>query len=165
MIRDFFDETGVPILYLDNAIMQASQIQYSMKEARGDIGAFMKMLDQMIVGAYDMMGRLGDIPLTSEYFHTDMPETEQYQDLFRLAYQSGSIGYYFGDTKDHLSTTPIPDEATRNEMAAAGRVMIEQFVSGLDMPHIAERMRSLEAFERQVADRYPWVPSAAAVRK
>lgn len=168
MIRDFFDETGVPILYFDNVLTMGKLFQSQMAAggaAQGDPSAFLKAFDEMIVGAYDIMGRLDDVPLTSEYFHTEPQTTSRFDDLFQLAYQSGSAGYYFGDVKDHTSTTPVPDEAARGAMAAAGRVAIERFVSGLNMPHVVDQMRSLEAFERNVAERYPWVPSAAALRK
>lgn len=168
MVRDFFDETGVPILYFDNVMSMAKQFQSQMRAAgdavSNDPSAFLKVFDQMIVGAYDIMGRLDDVPLSREYFHTQAQTTSQFEDLFQLAYQSGSVGYYFGDVKDHASTTPIPDAATRSAMASAGRAAIGQFVAGLDMPHIVSQMRCLETFEREVAKRYPWVPSAASLQ-
>ena len=45
----------------------------------------------------------------------------QFDDVFALAYQSGSIGYYFGNPKDHMSTPSIPTEERRKELAEEGK--------------------------------------------
>ena len=62
---------------------------------------------QFTVGAYDMLGRLEDVPLTTKYEHQEKQSCAEFDDVFALAYQSGSIGYYFGDPKDHMSTPSI----------------------------------------------------------
>ena len=51
-----------------------------------------------------MLGRLEDVPLTTKYEHQEKQTCAEFDDIFALAYQSGSIGYYFGDPKDHMST-------------------------------------------------------------
>lgn len=74
-----------------------------------------------------------------------------------------AIGYCFGDHKDHMSTPAIPDEATRNALAAEGKGLIDALVARMDMPHVVDQMRSLEAYNIEVAKKFPWVPFAGAV--
>ena len=52
MVRDFFDETKVPVLYMD--ILKASEaVQFNLMEKFHD----------MNIGAYKVLGRLEDVPL------------------------------------------------------------------------------------------------------
>lgn len=157
MIRDFFDETGVPILYMDLSM----QMMKSGRDLFGSLDSF----HAITVGAYQMMGRLGDIPLTTEYAHADPQTCAPFNDLFGLAYQSASIGYCFADPKDHMSTTAIPDEETRQKLADEGEALINELVARMDMPQVVAKMRELEAYNRQVEESCPWMPSAFHNRK
>lgn len=152
MVRDFFDETGVPILYMDLTMQM-------MKNAR-DLFKTMDSFHAITVGAYQLMGRLGDVPLTTEYCHRNPQSCAPFDDLFALAYQSGSIGYCFAEHEDHMSTPSIPDEAARQRLADEGQELIEALVQRMDLPHVVEQMRKLEAYNSAAAERYPWMPSA-----
>ena len=153
MVRDFFDETGVPILYMDMMLQMSRQKPDWLK----DIGSG---FHAMTVGAYQIMGRLADVPLVTEYDHRDMQTCAPFNDLFGLAYQSAAVGYCFADPKDHMSTPPIPDEETRRDMAGKGVRLIEEMVRGMDMPHIVAQLRDLEAYNRQTMAERPWMPAA-----
>ena len=157
MVRDFFDETGVPILYMD----------LTMQMSRKAVDLF-KNLDSfhaITVGAYKIMGRLEDVPLTTEYAHSDPQSCAPFDDIFGLAYQSAAIGYCFAQQKDHMSTTAIPDVETRNALAAEGEELIAQLVERMNLPHVVEQMRKLEAYNDQVAAEKPWMPSAGAKKR
>ena len=45
-----------------------------------------------------------------------------------------------------MSTTAIPDKETRKRLADEGQELIETLVNRMDLPHIAEQMRSLETY-------------------
>lgn len=162
MVRDFFDETGVPILYLDMCmqIFGAAKDLFNAEEMQKNPAIFMETLDSMFVGAYDILGRLEDVPLTSAYTHTEPQTVAAFNSLFNLAYQSGSIGYCFGDPKDHASTTAIPTVERRRELADKGKQTIDALVKHLDMPSIVQKMSELRAFEDELAQRRPWMPAA-----
>lgn len=152
MVRDFFDETGVPILYMDLSM----QMTRSAKDLFKDMNSF----HAITVGAYKMMGRLQDIPITTQFAHTQPQTCAPFNDLFALAYQSASIGYCFAEQGDHMSTTAIPDEAARNKLADEGEALINELVKRMDMPHVVEQMRKLEEYNDAVAAKKPWMPSA-----
>ena len=61
-----------------------------------------------------------------------------------------------------MSTTAIPDEATRDRLAAEGVEIINKMVTNMDMPHIVAQMRKLESYNDAVAAAKPWMPSAGA---
>ena len=152
MVRDFFDETGVPILYMD--------LSMQMGKLGKDLLTAMDSFHAITVGAYQMMGRLQDVPMTTDYDAPLQQTCSPFNDIFGLAYQSAAIGYCFAKQIDHMPTTPIPDEATRQKLADEGQAIIEKLVDAMDMPHVVEQMRKLEQYNNEVEKTHPWMPSA-----
>lgn len=162
MIRDFYDETGVPILYMDMTMQlfnHATDLFQTEKMAT-DPKAFMKRMDSMFVGAYQIMGRLEDVPLTSEFDVSEVQSCAPFQDIFNLAYQSGAVGYCFGKNSDHAPTTAIPNAEIRQQMADEGQTIIEKLVGRLDLPHVVSQLRRMEEYSLENEQKYPWIPSA-----
>lgn len=162
MVRDFYDETGVPILYMDMTMQLFNHARdlFQTDKMATDPKAFMKLLDSMFVGAYQIMGRIEDVPLTTEYDVSAVQSCAPFQDIFNLAYQSGAVGYCFGENYDHAPTTAIPDAETRQRMADEGQVIIEKLVERLNLPHVVAQLRKLEEYGLENEQKYPWMPSA-----
>lgn len=162
MVRDFFDETGVPILYMDLSIQMSTHAKDLFGDMRdpAERKKVMRSFHSITVGAYQIMGRLADVPLVTGYAHQKPQSCAPFDDIFALAYQSGSIGYCFVDNDDHMSTPDIPDEATRQEMADEGQSLIERLVERIDLPHVVSQMRALESYNRKAGEAFPWMPSA-----
>ena len=162
MVRDFYDETGVPILYMDMTMQLFNHARdlFQTDKMATDPKAFMKLLDSMFVGAYQIMGRMEDVPLTTEYDVSAVQSCAPFQDIFNLAYQSGAVGYCFGENNDHAPTTAIPDAETRQRMADEGQVIIEKLVERLNLPHVVAQLRKLEEYGLENEQKYPWMPSA-----
>ena len=152
MIRDFYDETGVPALYMD-CMMQVGK--------NADILTnFMQDFHAITVGSYKIMNRLDDVPLVTGYSHQNPQSCAPFNDLFGLGYQSAAVGYCFGDNGDHMSTPDIPDIETRNAMAERGAELICKMVDRMDMPHVVEQLRKLEEYGLENEKKYPWMPAA-----
>ena len=100
----------LPIVYMDMMIQMGRQKPDWLKDIAASFHA-------MTVGAYQIMGRLEDIPLTTAYEHNDLQSCSRFSDPFGLAYQSAAAGYCFADARDHMSTPVLPDEKTRRTMA------------------------------------------------
>ena len=152
MIRDFYDETGVPILYMD-CMMQVGKNQKLFTNFMDDFHA-------ITVGAYKVMHRLDDVPLVTGYQHSNPQSCAPFNDLFGLGYQSAAVGYCFGDHGDHMSTPDIPDIATRDAMAERGEALINTMVENMNMPHVVEQLRKLEEYGLENEKKYPWIPAA-----
>ena len=151
MIRDFYDETGVPILYLDSVM----QILGNLNALGGLDG-----LNDIFVGAYKVMGRLEDVPLVTGYSEQVPQSCAPFNDLFALGYQSAAVGYCFGENQDHAPTPDIPDVETRDRMAENGVKVIDRLVEKMNMPHVVEQLRKLEAYGLENEKKYPWMPAA-----
>ena len=158
MVRDFFDETGVPILYMDLAMTQQKHPEIFGK--LGSMEEFMNAFHSITVGAYQIFNRLEDIPLTTEFYHQNGQTCAPFNDIMGMAYQSGSVGYCFADPKDHMSTSAIPDAETREALAKQGVELIDRLVACMDMPHVVEQLRNLEAYNQGVMAERPWMPAA-----
>lgn len=151
MIRDFYDETGVPILYLDSVMQILGNLQ-----ALGG----MEGLNDMFVGAYKIMGRLEDVPLVTGYSDPVPQSCAAFNDLFALGYQSAAVGYCFGENQDHAPTPDIPDVETRDRMADNGEKVIDTLVEKMNMLHVVDQLRKLEAYGQENEKKYPWMPAA-----
>ena len=64
MVRDFYDETGVPILYMDSMMSMGKNMDVF---GNAGFGAF----HDITVGAYKIMNRLDDIALVTGYDHRE----------------------------------------------------------------------------------------------
>ncbi|MEG2594913.1 MAG: creatininase family protein [Ruthenibacterium sp.] len=156
MVRDFFDDTGAPVLYLDMMIS-------AMKNCK-DLFTYMSSFNALFFGAYDMLNRLSDIPLTTDENDCSqyVPQTVAFANpLFAQAYQSGSIGYYFGEATDHAPTPCVKTVEERQALADTGRTLIEKIVDRLHIEDTVRQMKELDDFHKEkVFPRYPWVPAA-----
>jgi len=152
MIRDFYDETGVPILYMD-CMMQVSKNQDILTN-------FIQDFHAITVGAYKIMNRLEDVPLVTGFSDPVPQSCAPFNDLFGLGYQSAAVGYCFGENADHMPTPDIPDIETRNAMADRGAQLICKMVDRMDMPHVVEQLRKLEEYGLKNEKKYPWMPAA-----
>ena len=152
MRNDVDVQTGVPILYMDLSMQLGKLAQ--------DLFTSLDCFHAITVGAYQIMGRLQDIPLTSEFSAPTQQSCAPFNDIFGLAYQSAAIGYCFAKQSDHMPTTAIPDEKTRQELADEGQSIIEKAVAAMDMPHVTDQMRKLEQYNKNVEKTHPWMPSA-----
>ena len=151
MLRDFYDETGMPILYLDCMI--------HLNKCR-DIFPSFDALNDIFVGAYKIMNRLEDVPLVTGFGGTGPQSCAPFNDLFALGFQSAAVGYCFGENGDHGPTPDIPDVETRDRMAENGVKIIEGMVERMNMPHVVEQLRKLEAYGLENEKKYPWMPAA-----
>ena len=151
MIRDFYDETGVPILYMD------MMMQFGKNK---DLFTSFTAFHDITVGAYKLMNRLDDVPLVTGYDHRNPQSCAEFNDLFGLGYQSAAVGYCFGENGDHMATPDIPDLATRDAMAEKGAEFICKMVERMNMPNVVEKLRKLEAYGLENEEKYPWMPSA-----
>lgn len=151
MVRDFYDETGVPILYMD-LMMHMNRCQ--------DLFRSFSVFHDMTVGAYQIMGRLEDVPCVTGFGDPVPQSCAPFNDLFSLGYQSAAVGYCFGENADHMPTPDIPDEGARAAMADSGAKLICDLVDRMDMSHVVEQLRKLEVYGKENEEKYPWMPSA-----
>lgn len=142
MVRDFFDKTKAPILYIDLITAMQGLIQNPFEK-----------INDMLIGGYKILDSIEDIPLNIpesnsvsydlEFCMSRMnnhPATK----LSHLTYQSGSVGFYFDKPLDHAYTPLLKTAEEREAYADKGVKAINQVVEGLDMPKIVEALRETD---------------------
>ena len=159
MIRDFFSETKVPILYMDMITAPSTIEDLSF--------SFMEKFHEMSIGAYKILNRLEDVPLNvpesnsvTYYVNTmfegmkENPATE----LGKYAQQSGAIGYYFDEARTHMTTPLLKSSEEREELAEEGIKAICEMVEKLDMPKIVETLQKADKYTQNVSlEKFPWL--------
>ena len=159
MIRDFFSETKVPILYMDMITAPSTIEDLSF--------SFMEKFHEMSIGAYKILNRLEDVPLNVPESNSvtydvntmfegmkENPATE----LGKYAQQSGAIGYYFDEARTHMTTPLLKSSEEREELAEEGIKAICEMVEKLDMPKIVENLQKADKYTQNVSlKKFPWL--------
>ena len=159
MIRDFFSETKVPILYMDMITAPSTIEDLSF--------SFMEKFHEMSIGAYKILNRLEDVPLNVPESNSvtydvnsmfegmkENPATE----LGKYAQQSGAIGYYFDEARTHMTTPLLKSSEEREELADEGIKAICEMVEKLDMPKIVENLQKADKYTQNVSlKKFPWL--------
>ncbi|MGJ9460003.1 creatininase family protein [Oceanobacillus sp. CF4.6] len=161
MIRDFFDRTKAPILYMDLMVTIGTVKDLSFN--------FFEKFNDMAIGAYDILGRLEDVPLNVPESKSVSYDVEKVMKanadhpaspLGKYALQSGAVGYYFDHASDHLYTPLLKTADEREGYAKSGVAAINEIVEGLDMVTVVKQLRELDEYTQNVSmKRYgEWLP-------
>jgi len=165
VVVDFFDETKVPISYID--LIDALQIA---QEANPDIN--MARINNMFFGAYEILNKKDELVIDPK---VKMPTQEQMEAYFKqptdeeelkklkkfgraesqnvqffnylrkFAHPSGAVGFYFSEPDDHAGHMgALPSVEVRDQVAKEGAELIEAMVEALDMPEYVKQMRELD---------------------
>lgn len=159
MVRDFFDETKVPALYIDMmaALGSVKDLSYN----------FMDKFHDMSIGAYQVLGRLEDVPLNvpeSNSVTYDVGKMMKGMDsnpaskLGKYALQSGALGYYFDEASSHMATPLLKTADEREQFAKSGVKALDELVEKLDVPSIVEALREADEYtQNESLKKYKWL--------
>jgi creatinine amidohydrolase len=136
MVREFFDETHVPILAID-----ASAAARRLNLER----------DKFLYGIYSLLNRIDDLPLEADLPKAPVREGGVAADnpglakLSKMGYSgSMSLGFWWSDPFGHgYRAANLPKTAAEREAwGRQGQSEIEQLVKAMDVPAIVEALRS-----------------------
>ena len=145
MVREFFEETQVPILYI-NMDMILPKLSLDARQR-----------ERLLYGAHAITSRLEDLPLKGDYGSavtqapTDIPENEGLRELGKLGF-SGSLtlGSWISHSMAHGGTATLP--ATREEREAWGKegsALIHRLVRELKIPEAMQALRKHDQFTQK----------------
>lgn len=135
LVREFFDETKDPILYINLGTL--------MRSAHADF-------NKVLFGAYSVVGRLDDIPLNVTQVMPDHPRDPSIEKLQALGPGSGAVGAYFGDPGEHGGLAKPITAEQRAAFAKEGVAMIEATIKAADVKGIVQAMRDHDKYTREV---------------
>jgi creatinine amidohydrolase len=151
MVRDFFEETKCPILYIDLATVQ--------RNARtGGAGAQAESAFRSIgYGAYYIVGRMEEIPLELDIAPPAEPPLPRPPDSIRklqaLAPGSGAVGTYDPDA-EHNGGRPLESfkmtAEQREKLGKEGAARIEAVIKSIDIKSVVQAMRDEDKYVRDV---------------
>ncbi|MCZ2149148.1 MAG: creatininase family protein [Bryobacterales bacterium] len=147
MVRQFYDEKHVPILYIDmDAYLPRLKLAASAR-------------DKVLFGAHYITGRLEDIPLKGDYGPAEsraagpVPSNTGLATLSELGF-SGSLflGSWVADVMAHGSTEPLlpANAAEREAWGRQGRDQINAIVRQMRIPEAMEALRRHDRFTQEV---------------
>lgn len=145
MVREFFEETQVPILYID---MDKMLPRLNLTAAQRPL---------LLYGAHAITNRLEDLPLKGEYGSSvekspdGLPENEGLRDLGRLGL-SGSLtlGSWVSHPMAHGGGASLPaDSAERQRWGQQGREHIQKLVRELKMNEAMDALRRHDQYTQK----------------
>ncbi len=134
-IREFFEETKCPVVYLD--LLKHLGPERVQGEEHFD-------LEEMLWGAYHLLGRLNEIPEEPRPAPARAPYPES---LAKLQAVQADVGYYFSDESHHgwwPERPPTPEE--RQAHAEAGAHQIEAIIAAIDPKALVANLKDLDRF-------------------
>lgn len=143
MIRDFFQETKVPIAYFDRSL--------NFRKYGWNVNSDDDLFD-IFAGAYAILGRLEEIPLlvpesrSQKYCSYTMMEkgSDFAKRLFGMAHWSGAVGYYFDEPYEHVPTLVMHSWEELERHSRRGIEIIEKGLKLADMPGIVQSLKKLD---------------------
>jgi creatinine amidohydrolase len=135
LVREFFDETKDPILYIEMGSL--------MRQAHADF-------NKVLFGAYSIVGRLDDIPLNVTQVMPEHASDPGLNKLQALGPGSGAIGAYFGDPGEHGGLAKPITAEQRAQFAKEGAAMIDATLKVADVKGIVQAMRDHDKFTQDV---------------
>lgn len=140
LVVDFFDETKVPITYID--LVEA--VKYAAQH-----GVKVEDYDSLFFGAYEILGRKDELVVDDSICAEPKRDSETSIDHFsyfrRYAHPSGSIGFYFARPEDHAGMTgALKSIEERDEKCKKGAEQIREIVDHMEMPEYVEAMRYVD---------------------
>ncbi len=131
LVREFFDETKDPILYITAGSL--------LRRVDGDYSKY-------LFGAYSIVGRLDDIPLNVTQV---MPEHPQDPALAKLHELGPHIGGYFGDPGEHGGLAKPMTAEQRAAYAKEGEDLINRAIKAADPRGIVQAMRDHDKYTQE----------------
>jgi creatinine amidohydrolase len=152
MVRQFFEETKDPILYIHVPYLNRSGAQ----PGRGGRGDSPNSFRSIGYGSYKVVGRMGDLPLNLDIPASTAPPLPRPPDssiLSRLAPESSAIGSYDPDP-EHNGGRPLPSiHLTREQLeklCSDGAAMIEASVKAADIKKIVQAVKDQDKYVHDV---------------
>jgi creatinine amidohydrolase len=151
---EFLAENKVAVLHMSMGTV-ASNLKLETKAERG----------ATMLGSYSIVGRLNDVPLTTELKDVSQPNLTTYvpgSPLPPTKLASGkvntsyAVAWYYNSPYDH-GGVPKPDASTvaeRDSLAKIGVAYITEVVDKMDAPGIVKALREHQKYIEEVSKKY-----------
>jgi creatinine amidohydrolase len=150
LVRDFFEETKDPILYIETTqLTRLAQQHKLLPENPGNV------FQLVGYGAYSILGRLNEVPLSLDFKPAGPPvpaPPESTRKLSALGPASGAVGTYNPNNGDN-GGRPLQVRMTagkREELGKQGAAIIEAGVKAMDVKGVVQALRDYDKYIHDV---------------
>lgn len=150
LVRDFFEETKDPILYIETTqLTRLAQQHKLLPENPGNVFQLVGF------GAYSILGRLNDVPLSLDFKPAGPPvpaPPESIRKLSALGPASGAVGTYNPNNGDN-GGRPLQERMTaekREQLGKQGAAIIEAGVKAMDVKGVVQALRDYDKYIHDV---------------
>lgn len=152
VIREVFEETGAPLLYIENGKLKDRAPGEDTRQSGTDL----------FCGAYQLMGCLEDVPLNVPEGHSISYEPIKLgldfaTEMMHMGPPSGTLGHLITVPAEHVPTAVLRSEKERLESAARGVRMIEKMVEKSDIANVVETLKRADDHMQTIIPNYPWL--------
>lgn len=157
MVFQFLDEEKVPLYHADFLKL--------VKDTDFSLGSHLEVFDEMLYGAYKVLGRLSDVPVglcnnpevminsESDLGHC-LPEG-LLNDLYSFKGGAYYSAFKYGNVHEHENAVRVETQEDLVATATRGEEKINEFVTVIDFKRRLESLRKLDEFHRnEVMPRY-----------
>jgi creatinine amidohydrolase len=153
LVRDFFEETHDPILYIEaSRLLRNAQDSGAAPKAGQGTNNFRSVG----YGAYQIVGRLNEVPLSLDVLGPSEaplpPPPASVRKLSGLGPESGSVGSYEPDA-EHAGVRPLNTHITaaeREQLGKEGAALIEAAVKAMDVKAVIQALRDEDKYVNDV---------------
>ena len=152
LVREFFEETKDPILYVETSKLLRNAQAAGKAPQAGESNNFRAVG----YGAYQIVGRLSEIPLSLDVTIPATPALPRPPDSVRklspLGPDSGAVGSYEPDG-NHASVRPLNTKITaeeRERLGKQGAALIEAAVKAMDVRGVVQALRDEDKYVKEV---------------
>ena len=152
LVREFFEETKDPILYVETSKLLRNAQAAGRAPQAGESNNFRAVG----YGAYQIVGRLSEIPLSLDVTIPATPALPRPPDSVRklspLGPDSGAVGSYEPDG-NHASVRPLNTKITaeeRERLGKQGAALIEAAVKAMDVRGVVQALRDEDKYVKEV---------------
>jgi creatinine amidohydrolase len=158
LVREFYDETHVPIVYLESLRPRSTGNTPAPPASSQPVPGRALQGNKRMFGAYEIVGRINDIPLNLTEPVPVHPADPGIDNLFPLGPQSGTIGFYMSDAIDHQGAAIPVTAEQRDQMTKEGLAQIDEEVKNFDINGILQAMRDHDKFTQEnIVSKYGWM--------
>jgi creatinine amidohydrolase len=149
LVRDFFEETHDPILYIEaSRLLRNAQDSGAAPKA----GQATNNFRSVGYGAYQIVGRMNDVPLSLDVPPASEPPLPpppaSIRKLSSLGPESGAVGSYEPDA-EHAGVRPLDTKITaaeRERLGKEGAALIEGAVKSMDVKSVVQALRDEDKY-------------------
>lgn len=148
LVRETFDEMHVPVMWMDTGMIRGPGPRPGFADGPPDARKW------QTYGAYQIVGRLNDMPLGLSQPRTEVLKADDNLSRYVPPFNGTPAGSFYADPSEHGGWATAVTAAERDEWAQKGVEMIDGQVAAFDVNGALDALRKRYLFTKQLEKKY-----------